>query len=308
MDSGTTGSVSALAVYDNTLYGAGGFGSFLAQWSGERWIPLDPGPNGSVRALTVFDGRLVAAGTFRAVAGNTDACIVAAWDGSTWSAFGSGLDYTAAPTAVTSYGDKLVVGGNLWLKDQPAETRAAEWNGNSWVPLEDEMGGTIWALTEYEGKLIAGGAFTISRDPSENCLAAWDGFSWSSLGSGVNGNVYTFYPSDDGLIVGGTFTRSGSKVAALMARWTKKCCVGRVGDANGVDGDEPTIGDISVMIDAKFISYSCDNLIPCAAEADINQSGGANPTCDDITIGDISSLIDYLFITGPQNLMLKDCL
>jgi len=43
------------------------------------------------------------------------------------------------------------------------------------------------------------------------------------------------------------------------------------------------------------------------AEADLNQSGGADPNCDDLTIGDISILIDYLFITGPE-LGLADCL
>ena len=77
------------------------------------------------------------------------------------------------------------------------------------------------------------------------------------------------------------------------------CCVGRVGDSNGQGGDEPTIGDVSVMIDALFISGSTD-IITCMAEADVNQSGGASPTGSDITIGDISMLIDYLFITGPS--------
>jgi len=85
------------------------------------------------------------------------------------------------------------------------------------------------------------------------------------------------------------------------------CCNLRVGDANGVGGDEPTIGDVSVLIDARFITGTCTGLIPCLAEADINQSGGPNPTCNDITIGDISILIDYLFITG-SSLGLPNCL
>ena len=88
---------------------------------------------------------------------------------------------------------------------------------------------------------------------------------------------------------------------------TGDCCVGRVGDANGLGGDEPTIGDVSVMIDAKFISGSCDGTIVCLTEADINQTGLLAAVCDDITIGDISILIDYLFITGPS-LDLPDCL
>lgn len=85
------------------------------------------------------------------------------------------------------------------------------------------------------------------------------------------------------------------------------CCSGRVGDANGSADDEPTIGDVSTMIDAKFITGTCDGILNCLPEADINQSGGVSPTCDDITIGDISVLIDYLFITG-SSLGLPNCL
>jgi hypothetical protein len=84
------------------------------------------------------------------------------------------------------------------------------------------------------------------------------------------------------------------------------CCIDRVGDANGSGEDEPTIGDISVMIDALFISSTCEGVIPCIAEADVNQSGGVDPVCDNITIGDISILIDYLFISG-SSLGLLDC-
>ncbi len=85
------------------------------------------------------------------------------------------------------------------------------------------------------------------------------------------------------------------------------CCVGRVGDANGLGGEEPTIGDISVMIDAKFITGTCAGIIVCLDEADVNQSGPPNAAeCDHVTIGDISILIDYLFITGPS-VGLADC-
>jgi uncharacterized protein (TIGR02145 family) len=83
------------------------------------------------------------------------------------------------------------------------------------------------------------------------------------------------------------------------------CCVGRVGDANGSGDDEPTIGDVSTMIDALFISGNTD-VIACLAEADVNQSGGSTPMAKDITISDISMLIDYLFITGPS-LGLLEC-
>jgi len=83
------------------------------------------------------------------------------------------------------------------------------------------------------------------------------------------------------------------------------CCVGRVGDINGEGGDEPTISDISALIDHLFISGTA---LYCLEEADVNQSGGASPTEDDITISDIAVLIDYLFITGPENMTLPECL
>ncbi len=87
------------------------------------------------------------------------------------------------------------------------------------------------------------------------------------------------------------------------------CCSGSItGDANGLGGDEPTIGDVAVMIDAKFITGTCEGLIACLQEADINQSGGCNPTCDDITIGDISSLVFCLFMAACDPWTSPPCL
>ncbi|MEW5796331.1 MAG: hypothetical protein AB1772_08200 [Candidatus Zixiibacteriota bacterium] len=131
---------------------------------------------------------------------------------------------------------------------------------------------------------------------------------WSPLGSGTDGEVDALLAFDNALIVGGQFAIAGGKATPHIARWTKHdlCCSGRVGDANGIGGDEPTIGDVTIMIDAKFISLTCDGFIACLAEADVNQSGGGNPTCGDVSIGDITLLIDYLFITG-QSLGLPDC-
>ena len=85
------------------------------------------------------------------------------------------------------------------------------------------------------------------------------------------------------------------------------CCVIRVGNANG-EGDYPdevTLGDIMLMVDVKFISGDCTK-VPCVAEADVNQDGGANPTCEDhVTLGDIMVLVDFLFISNSP---LNDCL
>lgn len=82
------------------------------------------------------------------------------------------------------------------------------------------------------------------------------------------------------------------------------CCRDRVGDVNNYGGDEPTIGDVSILVDHLFIRQTP---LECYAEGDTNQSGGPRPTADDISISDVSVLIDYLFITGPE-LGLAACL
>ncbi|MCX6834239.1 MAG: hypothetical protein NTW07_03750, partial [candidate division Zixibacteria bacterium] len=118
---------------------------------------------------------------------------------------------------------------------------------------------------------------------------------------------------DEIVIVGGYFATAGNKSVPYLAAWTKpySCCHGRVGDANGLGTfpQEVTISDIQLLVTAKFTSsLPCEQNLHCLTEADVNQSGGMNPTCIDITISDIQTLVNHLFIAGPANAPLKDCL
>ena len=73
------------------------------------------------------------------------------------------------------------------------------------------------------------------------------------------------------------------------------------GTMDGIGGDEPTVSDISQIIDHLFIT---GDPLPCVSEADVNLSGGSNPSAADVSTADIATLIDYLFITGSP---LADC-
>jgi hypothetical protein len=89
------------------------------------------------------------------------------------------------------------------------------------------------------------------------------------------------------------------------------CCVGRVGNANGIGTypHEVTISDIQLLVTAKFISsLPCEQNLHCLTEADVNQSGGVYPTCENISISDIQTLVNHLFIAGPANAPLSGCL
>ncbi|MEW5796375.1 MAG: hypothetical protein AB1772_08425 [Candidatus Zixiibacteriota bacterium] len=133
---------------------------------------------------------------------------------------------------------------------------------------------------------------------------------WSAASAAAasgNSTSYHFDATIGQTAAGGTQSESYSLSSGFWEDYSSGCCVDRVGDANGSGEDEPTIGDVTTMIDAKFIASTCDGIIDCLEEADMNQSATGAATCEDITIGDITSLIDYLFITGPS-LGLPNCL
>jgi subtilisin family serine protease len=81
------------------------------------------------------------------------------------------------------------------------------------------------------------------------------------------------------------------------------CCLGRVGDVDGVGGDEPSLADVMALVDFIYISGSAPD---CLTEADVNQSGGYNAGRTDITLGDIMMLVTYLFIP-ESSVQLPDC-
>jgi hypothetical protein len=98
---GVEASIHALAVFDDgsgpVLYAGGGIcsqaGNRLASWNGTSWTPVDSEMDGTILSLAVFDDgtgpALYAGGNFTIVEG-VPARRIAKWDGSHWSALGSG--------------------------------------------------------------------------------------------------------------------------------------------------------------------------------------------------------------------------
>ncbi|MCX6835008.1 MAG: C10 family peptidase, partial [candidate division Zixibacteria bacterium] len=138
----------------------------------------------------------------------------------------------------------------------------------------------------------------VTRDESTLRLLHYVGGAWT--------DVTTSLDTETNQICGSTTTLSPF---LIVERST--CCEGRVGNANGLGTppNEVTISDIQLLVTAKFISsLPCEQSLHCLTEADVNQSGGADPACKDITIADIQTLVNHLFIAGPTNAPLKSCL
>ena len=88
--------------------------------------------NGVVYALAVSGSTLYAGGDFT-TAGGRAANYIAAWDGSSWSALGSGMNGPVYALAVS--GSTLYAGGGFTTAGGVAANHIAAWDGSSWRAL-----------------------------------------------------------------------------------------------------------------------------------------------------------------------------
>ncbi|MGD1044155.1 MAG: SdrD B-like domain-containing protein [Bacteroidota bacterium] len=233
INNGTNGEVWALAVIGSDLYVGGNFttaGSntvnHIAKWNGSSWSPLISsstsvnGINGMVTALAVIGTDLYAGGWFT-TAGGIPAENIAKWDGTNWSALGSGLPAAGAINALAAMGNNLYATSYILTPALGGPGNLiAKWDGANWSPFS-VMNDYVSSFLVDGSDLYAGGQFTIAGTVPANHIAKWDGTNWSPLGLGTNyfiggtglemiaGNLY----------VGGRFTTAGGNTANFIAKW-----------------------------------------------------------------------------------------
>lgn len=227
--------------------------SNIARWDGNSWFPLGSGVSAEVRALTRFDADgagpgehvLIAAGLFNS-AGGAPADLVAAWNGSSWSALGSGL--TGAVSAVVRFDPDdvgpapvlLIAAGRFSLQPASPLMNLAKWDGVSWSALPDGLpNNDVVSLAAFDAdgqgplspRLVVGGWFTQVGSLAASRVVTWDGQTWSPLGTGLAGPfplyaraLTQFDPDGPGpapisLYVGGFFDSAGGVSALGLARW-----------------------------------------------------------------------------------------
>jgi len=225
--------VSALAVSGSTLYAGGGFATAgssaannIAQWNGNTWSVLGSGIGGAdgylpyVSALAVSGDTVYAGGYFTTTSSNTIASAIAQWNGSSWSALGSGVGGEHPYVdALAVYGSTLYAGGYFTTAGGRPANYIAQWNGTNWSPLGSGMNSGVWVLAVSGDTLYAGGNFTNAGGSAANYIAQWNGSSWSALGSGMNSNVGVLAVAGSTLYAGGNFTTAGGSAANYIAQW-----------------------------------------------------------------------------------------
>ncbi len=184
----------------------------------------NPGMNSWVNDLISFDdgngAKLYAGGNF-STAGGSSAPYVAAWNGTSWSAVGSGPGFLVHDLEVFNDGG----GPRLCAAGGPYGPGAgvARWNGTTWTALGGSFDNAVMGLQAFNGSLYAGGYFTDAGGTSASHVARWNGSSWSAVGGGVDSTVHDLAIYNDGtgvaLYAAGEFMNAGGNPAAGVAKW-----------------------------------------------------------------------------------------
>jgi hypothetical protein len=229
LGAGFNGAVRALHVHNGALYAGGDFFisggiQYIARWDGTNWQPLGtPAQNGTstaVYSMTSFGGNLVVGGYFQFVNGNTvpTSARVASWNGSTWSAIGSGGNNGVE--ALTVFNGELYAGGVFTqMSGTPNINRIARWTGSAWVGMGDGLNSSVSTLHVHNNQLHAGGNFTQSGLLSVPYVGRWTGTAWESVGAGFNTTVNALGTYNGNLIAGGSFTQSGGQSVTRIAQF-----------------------------------------------------------------------------------------
>lgn len=212
----------------------------IGQWNGANWSAVGnaaPGmfpSSGStqVKALAEYGGMLYAGGSFTNIGGVT-ASRVAQWDGSSWTAMGSGFNGTVYALCV--YQGVLFAGGSFTGNSSGTTSLhgIAQWNGSDWadVPIIDvwRVNNVIDALVTDGTYLYVGGNYYVGWgfDPAYPTTGAdvynlgyWDGNYWWPVGSSMASNTVAALAIDSGVLyAGGSFTGISGIKANRVAQW-----------------------------------------------------------------------------------------
>lgn len=96
---------------------------------------------------------------------------IATWNGSSWSALGSGIDGTVY--AIAASGSDLYVGGFFSSAGGNSAPNITKWNGSSWPTWSSGTSGTVrtLAINWDSGEMLVGGQFSTAGSVSANRIA-----------------------------------------------------------------------------------------------------------------------------------------
>jgi hypothetical protein len=254
LGTGVASWINVLALqYDDYLIAGGNFTStntkadYVATWDGANWQGLGSGLRGdyfdtSVSAVAISGSDVYVGGYFHSAGGVTGASSIARWNGTTWSALGSGI-YGGYIRSIAVSGSNVYVAGSFTNAGGVANASGiARWDGTNWNAMGTGIAGSTVNVVAVHGTdvYIGGNIFDVGGNTSADYLARWDGSNWNALGTGVTGTVHTITSAGSDLYVGGSFPSAGGLAnSRAIARWN--------GTAWNTVGNGITLGEVRTI-------------------------------------------------------------
>jgi hypothetical protein len=168
-------------------------------------------------------------------AGGVSANRVARWDGSSWSALGSGMN-TRVTSLQMGRDGSVYAGGGFTTAGGVTANRVARWNGTAWSALGSGANDYVFSLqTGADGDVYAGGFFTTAGGGSASHIAKWNGIVWSPLGGGTSGNVTSMvFDTHGDLVLSGPFSGGGGVYSPYVTLYDMPGVVAEEGGAAGL--------------------------------------------------------------------------
>ncbi len=233
------------------------------------WEKLAGGDiNNTIRdmAYNPVDGNIYIVGDFTTINGVTIQG-VAKWNGTAWSAVGSGTAYSATGMQ----GVAVAPNGNVWIVGSfttgggSATSYIGVWDGASWTQPSTAPNAVVDDVVfDAVGNAYVTGNFTNIATR----IAKYDGAAWSALSTGLSGEGSTLsvIPGTQQLYVSGLFATAGGVTVNNVARWdgTTFVALGSGTNANidrhaldndgnlYIGGDFTTAGGVTVNYMAKW--------------------------------------------------------
>jgi hypothetical protein len=273
----SSGELYALEVFDDGtgaqlyvggyLVSVGGTNHSLLKWTGSTWVDVggvmlaQNGYAGAVLALETYDdgaGNALYVGGNFIQAGVTYLSNIAKWNGSAWSALGTGI--SGSVQALATYDDgqgrALFAGGTFTTAGGTSAANVARWKAGAWSQLSPSngvgAGGTnnftqVHSFASFDDgageALFVGGRFGTAGGQRADCIARWSSSGWSALGvqQGLDDEVSAIGSLDVGgntqVLAAGRFTYAGSLATTRIAKWDGSAWAPTPGAPNSVVRD-----------------------------------------------------------------------
>lgn len=261
LGAGANGRVNALAMYGGDLVNAHDSGgvAHVALFDGGAWHALgtfeDTGGSASIVDVLVIGSTLYVGGRFDRIDGVDVPRGLAAFDGTSWSAVGSGPGDDV--TALGVWQGDLVVAGDFTVTGGGVADHIARWTGSQWTAIGGGTPSAARCLIEFAGELWAG--LRSSSGVSDGALVRrFDGQAWAGADNGFESLfdrflspasviVLDFAVFDGQLHVGGTFGTGFTSPGPIAGRWNGTAWE-RLGTFGGYAEDFAPAWEVNVLV------------------------------------------------------------